>query len=385
MTDILSTRLHDLQAAVENNSSALTDFWSEIEKHGAPIIESAGDGQCYVTFVWRDDGTTRGVDMIQDWGADGLREHHLTRLENTDVWYLTRQMKSDTRTTYQIAPDPQIGGFPFITDPLNPHRHIAFADESGGFTIWFSLLTLPDAPPQPWMNTTLPAQRITLHTPFDDARRLWVYQPENVTQPCSLLVVFDGREAKERTKLPEMLDWHLARGSIRPTIALLVDNPDRRELMCVPEFAEYIARQIVPWARQTFPVTTDAAQTVINGTSYGGLCAAYIGLNYADVFGAVLSQTGWYRWHPATDPEHEWLARQFIDHPVQNLRFYMDVGTLETARMQDNGPSQLVANRHMRDVLRAKGYPVTYREYSGGHDHSSTANALFDALPVLLK
>jgi enterochelin esterase family protein len=52
--------------------------------------------------------------------------------------------------------------------------------------------------------------------------------------------------------------------------------------------------------------------------------------------------------------------------------------------MLDGGPSQLVVNRHMRDVLRAKGYEVIYREYSGGHDYSSIQNPLFDALPLIL-
>jgi enterochelin esterase family protein len=389
MSEMLNERLRALQASVESsNTSALAEFWTEIERNGSPIIEPADAESCYVTFLWRDDGSTRGVDVIQDWGADGIREHSMTRLPGTDIWYLTRVMLSDTRTTYQIAPDPlpaQYGsGVPFIPDPLNPNRIKAYFDESG-FTIWFSSLVLPDAPEQPWNNANVPGGSITLHTPFEDGRRIWVYMPNtNTPPPYSLLVVFDGRLTNDLVGLPKMLDLRLAEGNIRPTAAVMIDNPDRRELMCDPVFAEYVARRVVPWARGTFPMTTDPAQTVVNGSSYGGLCAAYTGLNYADVFGVVLSQTGWFRWHPDNELEHGWLAREFIAQPTQPVCFYLDVGSLETARMLDGGPSQLAANRHMRDVLRAKGYDVTYREYSGGHDYSSAQNPLFDALPMIL-
>jgi enterochelin esterase family protein len=313
----------------------------------------------------------------------------MTHLEGTDIWYKTRIMPSDTRTTYQLAPEPLPaefgGGVPFIPDPLNPKQFLVYFDESG-FKIWFSSLVLPDAPAQRWNNTNVPAGTVTLHTPFEDGRRIWVYVPKTAAPPpYSLLVVFDGRQAKDSINLPQMLDLQLAEGKMRPTVAVLIDNPDRNELTCKPEFADYVARKVIPWARATFPVTDDPARTVINGSSFGGLCAAYIGLKYPHIFGAILSQTGWFRWHPDDEPEHEWLARQFVARPTQSQRFYLDVGILENARMLDSGPSQLVANRHMRDVLRAKGCQVIYREYSGGHDYSSTQNPLFDALPLLLK
>lgn len=37
-----------------------------------------------------------------------------------------------------------------------------------------------------------------------------------------------------------------------------------------------------------------------------------------------------------------------------------------------------------RDVLRAKGYPVHYVEYHGGHDYSSLAHPLAEALVLML-
>jgi enterochelin esterase-like enzyme len=389
MSELLSTRLRALQVLIENgNSSALANFWTYVEQQGTPIIEPAEAGYCHVTFLWRDDGTTRSVDVIQDWGADGIREHSMTHLQGTDIWYKTRVMLSDTRTTYQLAPDPlpaaHTGSVPLMPDPLNPQRFLVYSDESG-FKIWFSLLVLPDAPAQPWLNANVPTGTITLHTPFEDGRRIWVYMPNTTNPPpYSLLVVFDGRFAIDLVNLPKMLDLRMSEGKIRPTVAVFIDNPDRRELTCDPGFADYVVQRIIPWARASFPATHDPALTVISGSSFAGLGAAYLGLRYPDVFGVVLSQTGWFRWHPDEDAEHEWLAQQFVVHPTQPVRFYLDVGSLETARMLDGGPSQLVANRHMRDVLRAKGYEVIYREYSGGHDCSSTQNPLFDVLPQVL-
>ena len=42
------------------------------------------------------------------------------------------------------------------------------------------------------------------------------------------------------------------------------------------------------------------------------------------------------------------------------------------------------ASRHLRDVLTAKGYPVTLREFPGGHDPYHWEGALPDALVALL-
>ena len=49
-----------------------------------------------------------------------------------------------------------------------------------------------------------------------------------------------------------------------------------------------------------------------------------------------------------------------------------------------NGGSILVPNRHVRDVLRAKGYEVFYQEFVGGHDYVSWRETLADGLILLL-
>ena len=93
--EILSPRIRLLRATIqERGITALSEFWEEIKKNGTPIIEPDGVGSCMVTFVWRHDGYARNVAVIQDWGCDGIREHHMSRLPDSDVWYLTRRMRS---------------------------------------------------------------------------------------------------------------------------------------------------------------------------------------------------------------------------------------------------------------------------------------------------
>jgi len=81
---------------------------------------------------------------------------------------------------------------------------------------------------------------------------------------------------------------------------------------------------------------------------------------------------------------HEWLTRQIVDREPSGIRFYMDIGLLESGPTRNDGPSMLVTNRHMRDVLRAKGYSVTYRELESCHEYVSWRGTLADGLIALI-
>ena len=45
---------------------------------------------------------------------------------------------------------------------------------------------------------------------------------------------------------------------------------------------------------------------------------------------------------------------------------------------------QIEANRHMRDALTAKGYPVGYSEYDGGHSFLNWSGGMVNGLQSLI-
>lgn len=387
-TTIQSPRLQQLYTEMQiAGGSALLDFWQELEQQGAPLVEADRDGYSWVTFLWQEDGVARNIAVLQDFGADGIREHHMQRLPETDLWFYTRRLRNDTRTTYQFSPspsaDPNAPGS-FQLDPFNPQTYPGFLFEDGN-AILFSLLELPDAPPLPWREYRA-TQRgtIELHTPFADQRRFWLYTPAVVpATPLPVLVVFDGRIYKDLTRLPQILDYLIDCGQIPPLLALMVDNPDRNELQCTVDFAAYVAETVMPWLRAQHPVTDTPSQTAVLGASLGGLAALYLAYHYPQTVGIVFTQTGWFRWMPPGETEHHWLARQLANSPKLPLRLHVQVGNLEIAQMADGGPTQVEANRFMRTVLAAKGYPFDYQEYSGGHDTSSLEAPLADGLVAI--
>ena len=71
-----------------------------------------------------------------------------------------------------------------------------------------------------------------------------------------------------------------------------------------------------------------------------------------------------------------------MNSPRLPVRFYLDAGTMELD-MTGRGSSILVPNRHLRDVLRAKGYEVFYQEFHGAHDYVSWRGTIADGLILL--
>lgn len=384
--DRIGALLDDVRAGAPEAAERL---WHTAEHLGGPLISPGPPGTSLVTFCWRGEARTTSV----RWGAEAA----LTRTPGTDLWHATVALPSRLRTLYYMthgeatgSPYDATGTGDTHVDPLNPHPFLFPRDpiDPTDRDCWASQLELPDAPPEPW-RTGPPAPAGTRtaadvdSTALAGRRRVTVYRPAATpTRDLGTLVVFDGHLAQHVLDLPALLDRLIAAGRIPPMVALFVHVEDatrNQELGTDPAYAHFIARELIPWARTTLGTTADPARTGLAGVSLGGLTATYIAFTAPDVFGRAISQSGSY-WRHGPRGEPEWLTTQFATRPRADLRLYLDVGTRETMRGPAGAPPQLDVCRRFHDVLQARGYPVDYREYVGGHDYVNWRRLLPEAL-----
>jgi enterochelin esterase-like enzyme len=390
------TRLREDLA--EGGLASLEHFWQEISATGTPLIEPIPGNahERLVTFLYRHGNDEKQIGLVSNL-TGGLGEYEeMQQLPGTDIWYITHQLPSDTRETYQFSIDSQN-----ITDPLNSQKQLFPLDEESGIGGWeSSVFELADAPPQPWLSPRpgVATGQVVKHSfrseILDRVYPIWIYTPPGYSkesEPYGFLVMLDGWLYNNLMPAPITLDNLLAEKRLPPLAAILIgtlyhDDTRKRDYGCYPPYIDFLTKELLPWARQEVHLTDDPKQTAIVGASRGGLMAGFIALNLPDVFGNVLCQSGSFGWKPEGDHEQEWLARQYMAQPKAALRFYLEAGLFETDLMMVDGFSinLLASNRHLRDVLQAKGYPVHYREFSGGHSTVIYRGTLADGLLALL-
>jgi enterochelin esterase family protein len=395
---------------ISGDRTALDKFWKEISEQGAPMIEPAAgsDRDVLVTMLWRAREETRNVFVFRL----GDVSKSMARLLDTDLWYKTFRLQKGARFIYQFAanlPDPKEWGgvIRFAgavrNDPLNPLQFTEHYDELNPYEgNSFSAVELPTAEPQTWnvVRPNVPTGRVQRDKfrskLLGNERSIWIYTPHGYTpskKPYGLLVLTDGGIAVNTARVATTLDNLIAAGLIPPLVAVMVENPNRwRELSCNPVYADFLAQEVVPWARANYSATDRPEQTIIGGASLGGLQAACVGLKHSEVFGNVISQSGAFDWKPEGEKEWEWLNRQFAASPRLPLRFSFEAGLLEGTWWWRSLPQRdpvpmpplLMVNRNLRDTLTSKGYPVHYTEFNGNHGSLNWRGTLASHLIALV-
>lgn len=397
-TALASPKLETLRQAVEvGNTAALDLFWQEINVRGTPLVEPipGNERDCLVTFLCRNGKADAKIELVSNLTGRMGDSEEMQQLSGTDIWYITHRLPSDTRETYQFSIDNQ-----HITDPLNFQNQLFPLDEDSGVGGWeSSVFELPNAPPQPWFSSIpgVPTGQVVKHLFHSEILEndypVWIYTPPGYkkdSEAYGFLVMLDGWFYTNLMPAPTTLDNLLAEKRLPPLVAIMIgtlyhDDTRKRDYGCFPPFIDFLTKELLPWARQEVHLTNDPSRAAIVGASRGGLMAAYIGLRLPNIFGNVLAQSGSFGWRPEEDHEQEWLARQYAANPKAPLRFYLEAGLFETDLFMVDGFSinLLASNRHMRDVLQAKGYPVHYREFSGGHSTVIYRGTLADGLLAL--
>lgn len=367
--------------------AVLDRFWGTTAGR-TPIVEPVDDAddEAIVTFVWRDADAAQ-VLLFANRLTDEKRldESRMRRLPGTDVWHLSYRMRADWRASYVFLPQAPDERPAWLADDdqiairaaldrgrLDPNNPDVCSNRSG---IPQSVVSLPDAPPQPWLRERGPTVRrgelATEHTP--GGRTVWVHRSAGPapTTCTPLLVVFDGDVWTTTQSLPTTLDNLYHDGEIPTLHTLLVDAGDRArrwEEHTAGTIDRYVLEELLPWARARLPVLGGASSVVVVGQSLGGLSALRLAVRHPGKIGGALVQSA-SLWH---DDLRTSLARAHLP----TTRIQLQVGANEWVLVDDH--------RRAAERLVAVGAEVEHVVYNGGHDDAWWRGAIADGLRWLL-
>jgi len=349
-----------------------------------PVVTPAGPGESIVTFLWRDaeaEEVLLFVNRITD--ERRLADSLMRRVPGSDLWHLSYRMRSDWRASYGFV--PRTPGRPWAgaeggqlairraldgarADPRNP----ASCRNRAGTSL--SVVSLPDAPPQPWLarRGRLAARGTVGAHAGPDGRTVRVYEPAVPGDgPLPVAIVLDGEVWTGVQDLATTVDNLLDDGELRPSLLVMPESGgrDRRwEELGAGDGPDWLADALLPWARARWPLSDDPADVVVAGQSLGALTALRTVLERPDAARGALSQS-------ASLWQQDLLAAVGA-RDRSGIRVYQEVGSQEWVLREPN--ARLAAG------LAAAGAELRFVEYDGGHDYACWRGGIADGLRYLL-
>lgn len=338
----------------------------------APIIEYDGA----VTWLFRS-STAQSVSVVGDILGYRLDQTRMTRLQGSDLFYLTTYLPLDAHVAYAFAVDaPEAKARAHwldqcMPDPLNPQRIIMTTPLRV-----MSALEMPGAAPLIAGCDTLAETPMFagMHVIWSAAlgcwRRLWVYLPpgyDPATRRYPTMYLLDGEAYLLSAELPLMLDLLIEQKEVSPVIAVLMEPPPARVSFALG--LRFVVDDVVPWIDARYATSHDPLDRIVGGADEHATRALMMTLQRPDVFGGALAQS------PQMPPTRRIAAlldrrdAQREDAP----RCYVDVG-----RYDD--PAAVESTQALCGVLVSGGAVVSYQEFAGGRSFAGWRVTLPDAL-----
>lgn len=373
------------------DSSTISEFWRIVTESGTPLVApDTSTGYSIVTFVARGGPDTERMRLdsnltsllVEDAFLAPSEFGWMSRIEGSDVWHLSLRLRNDLRVPYRLARYPAGEDAALDIDPLNPRVW-----EPGVEALRASILELPDAPEQPWRNSSGEegaGDWDELSADDGSGRTVYVYKPPQWgAEGQSNFPVLIGLGAFGHgigMRVDRMVDHLIESSRLPPLIVVLVDLTNEDESTRYQGLGDFLLGELLPYVRDQYRVSAEPGDVVVSGTSRRGMAASLLALRHPETFGNVLSLSGSYYWRPDDEP-FEWLPRRYAFAEPVPVRFYLAAGELETWVSPGNrGHYLLATNRHMRDVLEARGYDLKYVEFNGVHSELNWQDWLADGL-----
>ena len=188
------------------------------------------------------------------------------------------------------------------------------------------------------------------------------------------IYITDGESYAKKGRMVSALDEAIAKGAIKPVIAIFVDarDPDdlkinrrNEQFFCEKDYVEFFTTELVPLIDRTYNTSGLREDRVVLGVSFGGFNAGCFGLMATPYFGGIAMNS------PAHSEFVRYLKKQYSKFEKKNLKIYMSVGN-----HVDNRQAVL----SFKKALDKKGYDLTYSQNNHGHNWNNWTPLLPEVL-----
>jgi glucan 1,4-alpha-glucosidase len=329
----------------------------------SPLVEGED-----VTFIYR--GDAKRVEVVGDftgWSPSGLVLRDVPG--TTNLKFIRLKFPAAARLEYKLVADGE-----WILDPLNPNRN------DNGVGGQNSNFNGPDYRPAAYASgrDELSGRLERLNVPGDEKRKVQVYLPPGYAGGASrypVLYMQDGSQSIALGRAAETADRMISEGKLDPFIIVFIDPLDRmKEYWANDQFADWLARTLVPLVDARYRTRAERDGRALLGASLGGTISVWTALRHPDTFARAGGNSTAFQ----IDEERVLAALSRLDEDARRARpfhFYLDTGRYE--------PPIFDTARRANLLLRARGYPVAYREAPVGHNHTAWRDRLADAYTAL--
>jgi enterochelin esterase-like enzyme len=341
-----------------------------------PLVEGTS-----VTVVWR--GEADSVNL-RHWIFGLESSTALSRIPNTDLWYLTLEIPPCSRVEYKLQVSRD-GGRRWLEDPLNPHRardpfgaNSVIQGEGYEVPSW----THHDAEARPGVLEPFRFESKAMGGPRDG--HLYLPARFRRTRRYPLLVVHDGSDYLNYSRMKAVLDNLIHRLEIPDMIVAFTDSPDRlREYANDASHAKFLTEELLPDLAKRFPILDRPEARALMGASFGGVAAFSTAYRYPGVWGRLLLQSGSFaftdigtrnRRGPLFDQVVAFMNKYREEPIAVSEKVFLSCGVYE---------SLIYENRSLVPMLDATGMQVRFVEARDGHNWENWRDRLREGLSWL--
>ncbi len=323
------------------------------------------------TIVFLYSGEASKIQLAGDMTAWRIQtDYEFKKIGKTKVWYLMKTFPRTARLDYKII----VNGS-WNLDSNNPNKQMS------GFG-YNSAFSMPDYKPSVYLLARNNIEKgkiseaITLSSSsINRPVRYWVYIPagyENLNNLPSMYVL-DGQEYKYEGmgSMLNVLDNMIAEKLIKPIVVIFVDpvhpissSNQRVELFLNnANYAAFFKNELIPAIDKSFKTENNPNQRAILGTSYGGNCATYFGLQIPDVFKLIAPQS------PSFNSN---IISLYAQANLLNFnKVFITTGVINDTESYAN---------QLEQILISKKVPYQYIKVNEGHSWGNWSALLDDIL-----